>query len=208
MTLDNNSIFNLSKRGSERAFEQLFNVLWSRLAAFCVGFVGEDYAQDYAINAITQGYYNMGDIDNFFAFKSFCYTTAKNACLNHRRRTSRFKEIVIETIADEAFEDSAIERIFQVEAIANMRDMIKKLPRSESKVLDLEASGLTTDQVSEVLNIDEQTVRNTKVRATEHLRELMTTGKRVLKNRPDNPGYTPKKQKLPLFQLPEDFYEF
>jgi RNA polymerase sigma factor (sigma-70 family) len=76
------------RRGSDRAFEELYSRYRSRIAAYVYGMVGdharaEDIVQEVFISALRR----LRQTERPIAFKPWIYAIAKNACPVRRRST-------------------------------------------------------------------------------------------------------------------------
>ena len=82
------------RRGSDRAFEELYSRYRARIGSYVFGMVGdharaEDIAQEVFISALRR----LRDTERPIAFKPWLYEIAKNACIDEFRRTRRAREV-------------------------------------------------------------------------------------------------------------------
>lgn len=82
------------RAGDDRAFEALYERYHRRVAAYVYGMVrdhgrAEDISQDVFISALRR----MRETDRPIAFKPWVYEIAKNACIDHFRRSQRGEEV-------------------------------------------------------------------------------------------------------------------
>src|SRR5438046_110775 len=94
------------RRGSDRAFEELYSRYRSRIAAYIFGMVGdhargEDLVQEVFISALRR----LRQTDRPIAFKPWIYEIAKNACIDEFRRTRRAREVPLDSPDDGPDED-------------------------------------------------------------------------------------------------------
>ncbi len=80
------------RRGDDRAFEALYARYRKRIGAYVLGMVGdhgraEDVTQEVFISALRR----MRDTERPIAFKPWVYEIARNACIDHFRRSRRTK---------------------------------------------------------------------------------------------------------------------
>jgi RNA polymerase sigma factor (sigma-70 family) len=85
------------RRGDGRAFEELYE-RFRRPIANVLGMVGhhgraEDVTQEVVISELRR----MWDTGRPVAFKPWVYEIAKNACIDHFRRSRRAEEVPLET---------------------------------------------------------------------------------------------------------------
>ncbi|MCW3066540.1 MAG: sigma-70 family polymerase sigma factor, partial [Solirubrobacterales bacterium] len=82
------------RSGDDRAFEALYTRYRRRIAAYVQGMVSdharaEDITQEVFISALRR----MRETDRPIAFKPWVYEIAKNACIDHYRRSRRAEEV-------------------------------------------------------------------------------------------------------------------
>src|SRR3954468_18169584 len=91
-----------TRRGDDRAFEQLYGRYQRRIAAYVYGMVGdhgraEDVTQEVFISALRR----IRATERPIAFKPWVYEIAKNACIDQFRRSRRTEEVSFD-VADDA----------------------------------------------------------------------------------------------------------
>lgn len=108
--------------------------------------------------------------------RSFLYTAVKNGCFDHlRKQKVRVKNhyIILEDLpaADNETADE-YERAY-AEYIALLYNRLNSLTPRRKEVLILYSQGYTTQEISIILKIDSQTVRNIKTKGFECLRKIL-----------------------------------
>ncbi|MBA2347689.1 MAG: sigma-70 family RNA polymerase sigma factor, partial [Solirubrobacterales bacterium] len=170
------------RRGSDRAFEQLYERYHRRIAAYIYGMVNdygraEDISQDVFMSALRR----MRSTDRPIAFKPWVYEIAKNACIDQFRRSRRGEEISYD--AEEGL--GAAERgrlvtagpspdaqVDQKAAIDNLRGAFGGLSQTHHEILVLrEFEGLSYREIGERLGMSRASVESTLFRARRRLTE-------------------------------------
>lgn len=163
------------KRGKPRAFELIFNKHYGALCYFSNDFLQDrDAAEDVVSEVFIKLWTMRDDFENMRAIKSFLYVSAKNACLNHLRRNriiDSHKRNVIPDLLLEEQDDVVMGKIFEAEVLREVYNTIESLPTQCRRVLRLSLQGLSTEDIATTMGLSAQTVRNTKVRATEMLKK-------------------------------------
>ena len=163
------------KRGKPRAFELIFNKHYAALCYFANDFLlDRDAAEDVVSEVFIKLWTMRDDFENVRAIKSFLYVSAKNACLNYIRRSriiDTHKRKVIPDLLLEEQNDIVMSKIFEAEVLREVFSTIESLPTQCRRVLRLSLQGLSTEDIATTMGLSAQTVRNTKVRATEMLKK-------------------------------------
>lgn len=165
------------KREKPQAFELIFQKYYGAICYFAQDFLqDEDAAKDVVSEVFIKLWGMREDFDNLRSIKSFLYVSAKNACLNYLRRTrmiNAHKKSSVPELGREELKDVIMGRIFETEVLREIYSSIETLPTQCKRVLKLTLQGLNTDDIADMMGLSVQTVRNTKVRATEILKKRM-----------------------------------
>src|SRR3954447_17239560 len=97
-----------TRRGDDRAFEQLYGRYQRRIAAYVLGMVGdhgraEDVTQEVFISALRR----LRAAERPIAFKPWIHEIAKNACIDQFRRPRRTDEVSLDAGEDAGVFDPA-----------------------------------------------------------------------------------------------------
>ncbi len=183
------------RRGSDRAFEELYARYHRRIAAYVHGMVGdygraEDIAQDVFMSALRR----MRDTDREIAFKPWLYEIAKNACIDQFRRARRTQEVSYD--ADEGLGGADYGRLVAVGplpdaavdqkmAIDNLRGAFGGLSATHHEILVMrELEGLSYREIGKRLGMSRASVESTLFRARRRLGEEyqeLVSGERCLR---------------------------
>ena len=170
------------RRGSDRAFEELYSRYRSRIGSYVFGMVGdharaEDIAQEVFISALRR----LRDTERPIAFKPWLYEIAKNACIDEFRRTRRAREVPldgdqeddarpghVELVGGES-PDAAVEN---KQRLDDLRGAFRGLSESHHRIIVMrEFEGLTYDQIGDRLGMSKAMVESTLFRARKRLGE-------------------------------------
>lgn len=172
------------KRGKPHAFEIIFNKHYGALCYFAYEFLGErDAAEDVVTDVYIKLWTIREDFDHIKAIKSFLYVSVRNACLNYLRRGRMIedhkKNLEPELLLEEQ-SDYVMGKIFEAEVLREIHQSIETLPPQCKRVLRLTLQGMTTEDIAHTMGLSQQTVRNTKTRATEMLRKKLSSNTAVM----------------------------
>jgi RNA polymerase sigma factor (sigma-70 family) len=185
------------RRGDDRAFEDLYGRYRRRISAYVAGMVGdsgraEDVTQEVFISALRR----MRETDRPIAFKPWIYEIARNACIDHFRRSRRAEEVSYD--ADHGLAPADHRRlvhagptpevaVHQREQIDHLRNAFGGLSDSHHRILVLrELEGLSYRQIGEKMGMTRPAVESTLFRARRRLSEEydeLITGARCLQVR-------------------------
>jgi RNA polymerase sigma factor (sigma-70 family) len=186
-----------ARGGDDRAYEALYARYRRRIAAYVHGMVGdwgraEDVTQEVFISALRR----MRETDRPIAFKPWVFEIAKNASIDHFRRTRRTDEVSYESADDlrpveqarlagtEPTPDAAAEVGQQLE---HLRGAFGGLSDSHHRILVLrEFEGLSYREIGRRMNLSRPGVESTLFRARRRLSEEyddLSTGARCLRVR-------------------------
>ncbi|WP_423128082.1 RNA polymerase sigma-70 factor [Gaoshiqia sp. Z1-71] len=177
--LRNKNIANRSFLDDERVFEFIFKAYFPRLMAFSKKFVSEpDIAEDIVQNVFATVWINRNSIKED-TFKSYLFTLARNACLNHlkHQRIVDCHRAGLEDTAKEEklyyadfFSDPFHQTIFN-EVRHEIEKIMQQLPGQTQTIFRLSrVDGLKNAEIAEILKISVRTVEKHITRALEKLK--------------------------------------
>jgi RNA polymerase sigma factor (sigma-70 family) len=169
------------RRGDDRAFEELYERYRKQIQAYVLGMVGdhgraEDVTQEVFISALRR----MRDTERPIAFKPWIYEIAKNACIDHFRRSRRAEEVPLEnddgvSNADRGALTLSSTPDLQVESklqLDDLRGAFGGLSESHHEILVLrELEGLSYKEIGERMGMSRPVVESTLFRARRRLTE-------------------------------------
>jgi RNA polymerase sigma factor (sigma-70 family) len=172
------------RRGSDRAFEELYSRYRGRIGSYAFGMVGdharaEDIAQEVFISALRR----LRDTERPIAFKPWIYEIAKNACIDEFRRTRRSREVPLDADDDDGegegesrgllsqspTPDAAVEN---KQRLDDLRGAFHGLSESHHRIIVMrELEGLSYSQIGDRLGMSKAVVESTLFRARRRLGE-------------------------------------
>jgi len=162
-------------QGDDQAYARLVDKYKNKLYAFVLGMIGQPQdAQDVAQEVFIKAYFHLGDFSGKGKFWTWLYRIAYNQCMDEfRRRKRRGQSVDVEeiVISDEVTPESVF---MEKERLQTMHESILALPEAYRTVVLLKhTQELSCQQISEILEIPENTVRVRLHRARTKLRESM-----------------------------------
>lgn len=133
--------------------------------------VAQEIAQDVFVKLWEQG----NNFGNDTHTRNFLYLSARNRCLNYirdnKRRQQREESIPLAPLS----EDEITNNIILAEIWREIEHAINTLPEQCQKVIKLTfQEGKTTDEIAQMLDITESTVRNQKARGLSLLKKSLS----------------------------------
>jgi RNA polymerase sigma factor (sigma-70 family) len=169
------------RRGDDRAFEQLYGRYQRRIAGYVYGMVNdygraEDITQEIFVSALRR----MRATERPIAFKPWIYEIARNACIDHFRRSRRSEEVSFD--AEEAAGTLDVGRVpssTSPDAAVHAKQQIDDLCGAFGGLSDThheilvmrELEGLSYREIGERLGLSRPSVESTLFRARRRLSE-------------------------------------
>jgi RNA polymerase sigma factor (sigma-70 family) len=165
--------------GDDSAFEELYRRYHHRVAAYVRGMVRDDArAEDLAQDAFFSALRGMRATDAPIAFKPWIFEIARNAAIDHWRRTGRAEEVSVDAqgllrrsdrsrlAAAPPPETAVIDR----ERIGHLRGALDELPEVQTRVLVMrELEGMSYREIAERLDLSRSSVETALFRARRRL---------------------------------------
>ena len=170
----NELTINKFQKGSQKAFQQIFNELYPALCLFSNKFLSNrDEAEDTVQEVFIELWNQHHKFTSFDHVKSFLYLTIRNKSLNiikHAKIRDKYATEEFGLYRDEAyFEDQLIKS----EVTGQIFQVIEKLPEQRRKIVLLNMEGLNNNEIAEDLGISVNTVKLQKKIAYKYLREQL-----------------------------------
>jgi RNA polymerase sigma factor (sigma-70 family) len=182
------------RRGDDLAFERLYRRYHARIAAYVHGMVGdharaEDVTQEVFISALRR----MRATSQPIAFRPWIYEIARNACIDHFRRSKRAPEISLHSEGgiEEADHDGRVstqagpdQLVDARQRFENLRWAFAALSQPHHDILVMrELEGRSYREIGERLELTRAGVESTLFRARRRLAsefDELSTGRRCL----------------------------
>jgi RNA polymerase sigma factor (sigma-70 family) len=181
------------REGDDAAFEELYGRYCARIASYVRGMVrdqgrAEDLTQEVFLSVLRR----LRETDSEIAFKPWIYRIARNAAIDHHRRTSRAQEISMDT--DGGLRPSDHTRLVQAgaadsalvakERLDHLCGAFDELTDDQARLIVLrELDGLSYREISERLNLTRPAVESALFRARRRLEseyEELSEGRRCV----------------------------
>lgn len=170
LTDQEEALFQDYRQGNVKGYEFIFHYFYNRIKYLCYDYLKDwDTSEDAAQHTMIKAYHKR-DFENMRAIKAFLYITAKNYCLNIRRRKKLWgKYRNNNLIWDEPFMHS----VFDAEVLANILFFINQLPLQMQQIMLLKLKGLSSEEIADNLNLSTQSIRNIYGKALKSIRLLI-----------------------------------
>jgi RNA polymerase sigma factor (sigma-70 family) len=162
------------RRGDDRAFEVLYARYHRRIAAYALSMVkdhgrAEDVTQEVFVSALRR----MRETDRPIAFKPWIYEIARNACIDHFRRSKRAEEVALD--GDDSVagrEPSPDAAVLAKQDLDDLCGALGGLSDTHHEILLLrELEGRSYREIGERLGMTRPAVESTLFRARRRLSE-------------------------------------
>ena len=155
------------------AFNEVYNKLYRKLFLFANSLIANT---EEARDIVTESFIKLWSQDNHFSnmthLQVYFYTVIKNACIDYLRRDKLKAKIQHSLIKEEHISENIIEKKYQeAELVQLLYERINKLPDRMQQVFKLTyLDGFSRAEVAQMLNLSENTIRNTNAAAMKSLR--------------------------------------
>jgi RNA polymerase sigma-70 factor (ECF subfamily) len=172
-------------QGDRAAFQRLFEHYYPTVCHFANSIILDmQEAEDLTQELFCRLWDKRTTLSSIGNFQSFLYTAARNACLNHLKKSKRISARQQEMLYLAENDDSFLEsRIVKEELLLLIMQEIEALsPKYRSLVTMIFIEGLNYNEIAERLSIPLATIRKQKERAIQQLqtallkRHLMSIG--------------------------------
>lgn len=174
-SISDEALYARIRRGDVAGFDALYERYESRLFAFLVGRLGnradaEELFHESFMSTLRSG----AALEHDGAFRTYLYRVARNLASNHRRSEGRgaraLQRIEVEGTAMQA-QRLAEESLADAELRRALDGAVGRLPATLSEVFHLRCSGLSYDEMAEVLEVPLGTLKSRMNAMVTHLRE-------------------------------------
>lgn len=160
----------LNERQPE-TFRLLFKKYYALMVSFGLNYVGQkDVAEDIVQEIFTRIWENKMQFESYRKFKTFIYTSVRNAGLNHIKHEKvkeRYNNFMVEQEVNSELD------IVEEEVYHKLFSVIEGLPNRCKEVFELHLDGNSNDEIASMLGLSILTVKTQKSRAMQVLRKRM-----------------------------------
>lgn len=165
------------KQDIRKKFEMLYNEQFAAVFCFARRMVTEHQAaEDITTETFLKLWQRLNDFTHVSSISSFLFTTTKNACLNYlrdsRRHTTENEKIAY--LLKQNYESLPVNEKLNADIWQHIFHAIENLSPQLKEVFELAyIKGYSNDEIAAHLGINNQSVRNGKVRALKQIRLTM-----------------------------------
>lgn len=157
-------------------YKSLFDTLYPPLCLFANKYLNDmDASKDVVQDVFIKVWEQKIPYPNFYAIKSFLYTSVKNRCLDYLKST--YHRSVMPS-SDMDFDQLHTEEFFLtqltiIDTYSQLEIAIKTLPNKCERVVRLSLKAYTNKEIAEEMSISKNTVKSQKRIAYEKLRHSL-----------------------------------
>jgi RNA polymerase sigma-70 factor (ECF subfamily) len=149
------------RAGELQAFDVLYARYERRLFAFILSYVGDRAEAEDVFHEAFVGVLRSREVRfGRGSFKSWLYAIARNHALNRLRKKSRWQRVVEAARGELPQSEKPDAQIEAHEAQAALGEAVSRLPVALSEVYHLRASGLSYDEMAQILDLPVGTVKS------------------------------------------------
>lgn len=155
------------------AFNEVYDKLYRKLFLFAKSLIGNtEEARDIVAESFIKLWAQQKQFSNMAHLQVYFYTVIKNACIDYLRKDKLRTKIENQLIRAGIVQENVIERKFQeAELVQLLYERINQLPERMQQVFKLTyLEGYSRTEIAQMLNLSENTVRNTNAAAMKVLR--------------------------------------
>ena len=165
------------------AFNEVYDMMYRKLFLFAKSLIGDtEEARDIVTEAFIKLWGRKKPFSNMVHLQVYFYTVIKNACIDHLRRDKLRNKIEHQLIQSGTIQENFIEKRFQeAELVQMLYERINQLPERMQQVFKLTyLDGYSRTEVAQMLNLSENTIRNTNAAAMKALRLTLSVEQFVI----------------------------
>jgi RNA polymerase sigma-70 factor (ECF subfamily) len=155
------------------AFNEVYDKLYRKLFLFANSLIGNT---EEARDIVGESFLKFWSKDNYFSnmthLQVYFYTIIKNSCIDYLRRDKLRSKVESRLGQAEQLSENVIEKKYQeAELVQLLYDRINQLPNRMQQVFKLTyLDGFSRAEVAQMLNLSENTIRNTNAAAMKAIR--------------------------------------
>lgn len=155
-------------------FSEVYDKLYRKLFLFAKSLIGNtEEARDIVTESFIKLWAHKSNFSNMAHLQVYFYTVIKNSCIDYLRKDKLRTKIEYQLIHQSAtLTENVIERKYQeAQLVQLLYERINRLPERMQQVFKLTyLEGYSRAEVAQMLNLSENTIRNTNAAAMKALR--------------------------------------
>lgn len=154
-------------------YNELYDKLYRKLFLFAKSLIDDtEEARDIVTESFIKLWAQQNNFANMVHLQVYFYTVIKNACIDHLRKNKLRNKIENHLLKSGTISENAIERRYQeAELVQILYERINQLPDRMQQVFKLTyLDGYSRTEVAQMLNLSENTIRNTNAAAMKAIR--------------------------------------
>ncbi|WP_255539676.1 RNA polymerase sigma factor [Longitalea luteola] len=155
------------------AFSELYDRTYRKLFLFAKSLVGDaEEARDIVTDSFIKLWSHETSFSNMTHLQVYLYKIIRNSCIDYLRRDKLRIKIETQLSKAEIIHENVIERKYQeAELVTMLYERINQLPERMRQVFKLTyLDGYSRTEVAQMLNLSENTIRNTNAAAMKAIR--------------------------------------
>jgi len=155
------------------AYNEVYDKLYRKLFLFAKSLIGNtEEARDIVTESFIKLWSQKNSFTNMVHLQVYFYTVIKNSCIDYLRKDKLRTKLENQLIQSGTLHENVIERKYQeAELVQILYERINQLPERMQQVFKLTyLEGYSRAEVAQMLNLSENTIRNTNAAAMKSLR--------------------------------------
>jgi RNA polymerase sigma-70 factor (family 1) len=154
-------------------YNDLYDKLYRKLFLFAKSLIDDtEEARDIVAESFIKLWAQKTQFANMVHLQVYFYTVIKNACIDHMRKSKLRNKIEHQLLRSGTVSENIVERKYQeAELVQQLYERINQLPERMQQVFKLTyLDGFSRTEVAQMLNLSENTIRNTNAAAMKAIR--------------------------------------
>lgn len=154
-------------------YNELYDKLYRKLFLFAKSLIDDtEEARDIVAESFIKLWAQKNRFANMVHLQVYFYTVIKNACIDHLRKNKLRYKIEHQLLQSGTISENIVERKYQeAELVQQLYERINQLPERMQQVFKLTyLDGFSRTEVAQMLNLSENTIRNTNAAAMKAIR--------------------------------------
>lgn len=165
-----------------KVYGELYDKLYRKLFLFAKSLVDDkEEARDIVSESFVKLWFQKIGFANLQHLQVYFFTVIKNACVDHIRKNKFQSKVELELYQTARISDNVVERQYQeTELVLQIYERINQLPPRMQQVFKLTyLDGYTRAEIAQMLNLSENTIRNTNAAAMKAVKFHFLNGEEI-----------------------------